>query len=171
MKFDRFRLAVLSLSLLVCVNSPLKAQQRQIIISPEVQKDRRVTFRLRAPNAKDVAVNLQGTHAMTKDDEGLWSVTIGPLAPEIYDYDFTVDDLHIVDPSNGWLKVWLRTSRNVVEVPGDKPMFFAEQNVPHGTVHIHKYPSKSLGVTRVIAFSNGLPLSAAGWRTVYHRDG
>ena len=85
---------------------------------------------------------------MTKNDEGLWSVTIGPLEPEIYDYDFTVDGLHVVDPSNAWLKVWLRTSRNVLEVPGEEPMFFEEQPVPHGTIHIHKYPSKSLGVTR-----------------------
>ena len=103
MRFDRFHSAILCLSLVACVNSPLKAQQRQVIISPEVQKDRRVTFRLRAPNAKSVAVNLQGTHSMTKNDEGLWSVTIGPLKPEIYDYDFTVDGLHIVDPSNDWL--------------------------------------------------------------------
>jgi enterochelin esterase family protein len=85
---------------------------------------------------------------MSKNDEGLWSVTIGPLKPEIYDYDFVVDDLRIVDPSNAWLKVWLRTSRNMVEVPGDKPMFYEEQKVPHGTVHMHKYPSTSLGVTR-----------------------
>ncbi|MBN2315712.1 MAG: hypothetical protein JXM79_17420 [Sedimentisphaerales bacterium] len=148
MRVGRFRYAVLCLSLLVCLNSRLHAQRREPIISPEVHSDRRVTFRLQAPKAKIVAVNLQGTHAMTKNNEGLWSVTIGPLEPEIYDYDFVVDDLRIVDPANAWLKVWLRTSRNVLEVPGDQPTFYEEQKVPHGTVHIHKYPSKSLGVTR-----------------------
>ncbi|MFC1634750.1 alpha/beta hydrolase-fold protein [Planctomycetota bacterium] len=148
MRFSRLSYTVLGLLLLVCVNSHLHAQQRQIIVSPEVHPDRRVTFRLRAPNAKNVAVNLQGTHPMVKSDEGLWSATIGPFEPEIYEYDFVVDGLRIVDPSNAWLKVWLRSSRNVVEVPGEKPMFFEEQQVPHGTVHIHKYPSKSLGVTQ-----------------------
>ena len=148
MRFYRLTSAVLCLSLLLCLNTRIQAQRRQSIVSPEVHSDRRVTFRLRAPNAESVAVNLQGTHPMTKDSEGLWSVTIGPLEPEIYDYDFVVDGLRIVDPSNSWLKVWLRSSKNLLEVPGDKPMFFEQQNVPHGTVHIHKYPSKSLDVTR-----------------------
>jgi enterochelin esterase family protein len=148
MKFSRLSYSVLCLSLLVCLSSPLQAQRRQIVVSPEVHSDRRVTFRLRAPNAKDVAVNIQGTHALAKDENGLWQATIGPLEPEIYEYDFVVDSLRIVDPSNAWLKVWLRSSRNLVEVPGEKPMIFQEQEVPHGTVHIHKYPSKSLGVTR-----------------------
>jgi len=148
MRFYRFSYTLLCMSLLVCTSARIQAQRRQSIVSPEVQSDRRVTFRLRAPNAESVAVNLQGTHPMAKDSEGLWSATIGPLEPEIYEYDFVVDGLRIVDPSNAWLKVWLRSSRNVVEVPGEKPMFFEQQNVPHGTVHIHKYPSKSLGVTR-----------------------
>ena len=148
MRFYRFSYTLLCLYLLVCTSARIQAQRRQSIISSEVHSDRRVTFRLRAPNAKSVAVNLQGTHPMTKDGEGLWSATIRPLEPEIYDYDFVVDGLHIVDPSNAWLKVWLRTSKNLLEVPGDPPMFFAQQNVLHGTVHIHKYLSKSLGVTR-----------------------
>lgn len=148
MRFFRFGYSVLCLSLLVCASSSLQAQRRQSIVSPEVHSDCLVTFRLRAPNAENVAVNLQGTHPMAKDNEGLWSATIGPLEPEIYDYDFVVDGLHIVDPSNAWLKVWLRTSKNLLKVPGDQPMFFEQQNVPHGTVHIHKYSSKSLGVTR-----------------------
>jgi len=59
-----------------------------------------------------------------------------------------VDGLQIVDPSNSWLKVWLSSSKNLVEIPGDEPMFYEEQQVPHGTLHIHKYQSKSLGVPR-----------------------
>jgi enterochelin esterase family protein len=85
---------------------------------------------------------------MAKGERGLWSVTLGPVEPEIYEYVFIVDGLQIVDPSNSWLKVWLRTSKNLVEVPGDEPMFFEEQQVPHGTIHVHRYRSKSLGVTR-----------------------
>ncbi len=152
MKFHRLVHSMLCLSLLVCLNSRVQGQQRQVVVSPEVQADRRVTFRLLAPSVKSVAVNIQfggqGSHPMAKDDKGLWSVTIGPFEPEIYDYDFVVDGLRIVDPANSWLKVWLGSSRNVLEVPGEPPMCFEEQPVPHGTLHIHKYPSKSLGVTR-----------------------
>lgn len=127
------------------------AQPNQAVISPEVHPDRRVTFRLLSPDAKSVGVNVQfaqGLVPMSKESSGLWSVTLGPVEPNIYEYSFLVDGLQIVDPSNSWFKVWLRTTKNLVLVPGDKPLFFEEQNVPHGTIHIHKYRSKSLGITR-----------------------
>src|SRR4051812_46032149 len=59
------------------------------LVSPEVQPDRRVTFRLRAPNAKDVSVSGEwggGVKAMTRDDQGTWSVTVGPLDANLYGY-------------------------------------------------------------------------------------
>lgn len=119
--------------------------------SSEVQADRRVTFRLRAPKASSVSVEVQfaqGPQAMTKGDDGVWSVTLGPAEPDIYEYSFVVDGLQVSDPANSWLKFWGGAAKNLVEVPGEKPMFFEQQDVPHGTVHIHKYRSKSLGVTR-----------------------
>ncbi|MGD8786809.1 MAG: alpha/beta hydrolase-fold protein [Phycisphaerales bacterium] len=121
------------------------------IVSPEAHSDGRVTFRLLAPDAKRVGVNVQfvqGFRPMTKSENGVWSVTLGPAEPEIYEYNFVVDGLQVVDPSNSWLKVWLGNARNLVEIHDKEPMFFQEQEVPHGTVHIHKYHSKSLGVTR-----------------------
>jgi len=151
MRIFRFCLVVLLLSILCRPASQLRAQRRQSIISPEVHRDRRVTFRLRAPQAKQVAVNAdfaQGNQPMKKDENGLWSTTLGPVRPDIYEYTLLVDGLQIVDPSNSWLKVWLSSSKNLVEIPGDEPMFYEEQQVPHGTIHIHKYQSKSLGVPR-----------------------
>jgi len=151
MRIFRFCLVVLLLSILCRPASQLRAQRRQSIISPEVHRDRRVTFRLRAPQAKQVAVNAdfaQGNQPMKKDENGLWSTTLGPVRPDIYEYTLLVDGLQIVDPSNSWLKVWLSSSKNLVEIPGDEPMFYEEQQVPHGTVHIHKYQSQSLGVPR-----------------------
>jgi enterochelin esterase-like enzyme len=143
---------VLLLLVWTCLAVPLTAASRwQSIVSPQVHKDRRVTFRLRAPGAKQVGVNVQfqrGLQPMTRNKDGVWSVTLGPAEPEIYEYSLVVDGLEIVDPSNSWLKVWLNTSKNLVEVHGERPMFFQQQQVPHGTVHLHKYHSKSLGVTR-----------------------
>lgn len=127
------------------------ARPNQVVISPEVQPDRRVTFRLFAPDANSVEVNIQFAQRpvpMSRDSSGLWSAILGPAEPNIYEYSLIVDGLQIVDPSNSWFKVWMRTTKNLVLVPGDKPMFFEEQNVPHGTIHIHKYRSKSLGITR-----------------------
>ena len=151
MRICRLGYTVLCLSLLACSTLRLDAQRRQSIISPEIHRDSRVTFRLRAPQAKLVEVNAgfaQGNQPMKKDGDGLWIATLGPIEPGIYEYTFLVDGLQIVDPSNSWLKVWLRNAKNLVEIPGDEPMFYEEQQVPHGTVHIHKYQSKSLDVTR-----------------------
>ena len=143
---------VLLLSICLFLDLPLEAaSRRQSIVSPQVHKDRRVTFRLKAPGAKQVGVNVQfqrGLQPMTRNMDGVWSVTLGPAEPEIYEYSFVVDGLEIVDPSNSWLKVWRSNSKNLVEVPGDQPMFFQQQQVPNGTVHLHKYRSKSLRVTR-----------------------
>ena len=143
---------VLLLLVCACLALPLEAASRwQSIVSPQVHKDRRVTFRLRAPGAKQVGVNVQfqrGLQPMTRNEDGVWSVTLGPAKPDIYEYSLVVDGLEIVDPSNSWLKVWRSTAKNLVEVPGDQPMFFQQQQVPHGTVHLHKYHSKSLRVTR-----------------------
>ncbi|UCD51888.1 MAG: esterase family protein [Phycisphaerales bacterium] len=130
---------------------PAVAQRRDAPVWPQVGSDRTVTFHLRAPQAQRVLLNanfLPEPGAMTKDAEGLWSITSAPLAPEIYEYDFTVDGLTIPDPANPFVKVWRRRSRSMVLVPGNPPKFFEEQNVSHGTVHVQRYRSRSLDVTR-----------------------
>ncbi|MHC4440062.1 MAG: esterase, partial [Planctomycetota bacterium] len=136
MKLYRISLVVLFLSILYQPATQLQAQRFQRIISPEVHQDSRVTFRLRAPQAKLVEVNagfVQGNRPMEKNENGLWSITLGPVKPDIYEYIFLVDGLQTVDPSNSWLKVWLQNSKNLVEIPGDEPMFYEQQQVPHGT--------------------------------------
>src|SRR5258707_14528 len=77
------------------------------VVSPEVHADHRVTFRLRAPNVKEVNVQIEGASkplAMQKDDEGVWSGTTEPLAPDYYGYAFSVDGVTMFDPSNSATK-------------------------------------------------------------------
>jgi enterochelin esterase family protein len=62
------------------------------VVSPDVAADRRVTFRLLAPQAREVVLTgefIEGSKSFDKDANGLWSVTVGPLEPEIYHYRFT----------------------------------------------------------------------------------
>src|SRR5689334_5285533 len=64
------------------------------VVSPEVSADRKITLRFVAPNATTVTASgeLDGQpHPMTKGDNGVWSVTIGPLPLDIYTYSFNVD--------------------------------------------------------------------------------
>ena len=72
------------------------------LVSPEVAADHRVTFRLRAPDAKAVTVSgdFGSDVELRKNADGIWSATVGPLAPEMYVYYFTADGVRLTDPSN-----------------------------------------------------------------------
>jgi enterochelin esterase family protein len=113
--------------------------------SPEVHPDRRITFRLRAADAKAVSLSFDEgtvqTHAMARDAAGVWSVTIGPVAPEIYIYNFVVDGLRVLDLANNSLKSGVALASNIVEVPGTPPRFDEAQDVPRGSINIHTYRS------------------------------
>lgn len=123
------------------------------IVSCEVKPDRTVTFRLRAADAADVKVGgdfIQGPQQMTKGEDGVWTVTLGPLHPAIYSYTFRMNGVSFLDPVNPMIKPGERAGESMFEVPGDAPAPYDYQNVPHGTVHIEYYDSKSLGVPRRI---------------------
>jgi enterochelin esterase family protein len=119
------------------------------VVSPELQPDRKVTFRLRAPSARrvEVAGEIPGSPvAMSKDQEGVWSATIGPVAAELYGYSFVVDGVRMSDPSNGVTKPMRSPTTSVLEVPGG--LIHDWQDVPHGVVRLHDYVSKSLSKRR-----------------------
>jgi enterochelin esterase-like enzyme len=122
------------------------------LVSPEVQADGKITFRLWAPKADKVSVVCEacGTQAMTKDKDGVWSVTIGPVAPGIYDCQFDVDGLRITDPASPNVFGNRQGSRGYVEVlgPPGHPRHDEWRDVPHGTVTIHWYSSKATGARR-----------------------
>ena len=89
-------------------------------------------------------------HPLTRGDDGVWSVTIGPLAPDIYTYAFNVDGVTALDPLNANTKYGYGRfgAVSVVQVPGDGPQFYDVKPVPHGEVRIRPYVSKTLGVSR-----------------------
>ena len=90
------------------------------IRSPEVAADGRVTFRLRAPNAKEVFVTGIGQRlAMTKNEQGVWSATTEPLKPDMYSYSFSVDGATFNDPGNALFKTaYNGAGQSLVHVPG-----------------------------------------------------
>jgi len=123
--------------------------------SPEVGSDRRVTLRFLAPAAQKVSVSgeLDGqVHPMTKGDDGVWSASIGPLAPDIYTYSFNVDGVTALDPRNANIKYGygIFGAVNIVQVPADEPQFYDVKPVPHGEVRIRPYVSKTTGLSRTV---------------------
>ena len=130
-----------------------RGNQPAPVVSPEVHADGRLTLRYRAPNATLVTASgeLDGQpHPMTKDAEGVWSVTIGPLQPDIYTYAFNVDGVVALDPRNANTKFGYGNfgAVSIVQVPGNGPQFYDVKDVPHGEVRIRPYMSKTLGVGR-----------------------
>jgi enterochelin esterase-like enzyme len=109
--------------------------------SPEVGADQRVTFRLRAPNAKEVGVSVGGKQLpMQKDDQGLWSVTSDPMAPDIYTYSLIVDGTSINDPSNRQAQTSFGSFQSMFIVPGPAAWLPAP-GVPRGAIARHAYHS------------------------------
>ena len=101
----RLTLTVLVVGLTLA--SLLAQQQQPRIVSPEVLSDGRVTFRLNAPKADEVLLTgefLDGNRKFEKGADGIWSVTVGPIEPEIYHYNFTIDGVRTIDPGNPQLK-------------------------------------------------------------------
>ena len=92
-----------------------------------------------------------GLQKMTKNVDGVWSVTVGPLRPALYTYTFSVDGVRTVDPTNPILGAGDRSAGpSLFEVKGDTPSPWSIQPVPHGTVHINYYVSKKFNAERMM---------------------
>ncbi len=136
-------LSLLALTLTtVAQNAPL--------LSPEIEPNR-TTFRLRAPQAKQVELRGQWSKtpvAMTRGADGTWTAAVEPMASGIWEYSFVVDGFNVMDPVNNSFKPQREGQKSIVHLPSNPPMPWDWQDVPHGTVHQHGYLAKTLGRVR-----------------------
>lgn len=121
------------------------------VVSPDVLSDRRVVFRLSAPKA--TAVTMKGdwhddVKALTKDEKGVWSLTLGPFAPSKYIYNFTVDGVTIADPANPQVKLRQQGQGSFFDVAGATPGLGDARDVPHGAIEVNPQKSVVLSETR-----------------------
>ena len=133
-------------------------------VSPEVNPDRTVTFRLHAPQAK--SVKLQGNvpevqGELEKSSKGLWSITVGPLEPNLYPYHFSVDGTRVIDPLNRHTKAWI-LSENLVEVSGEDDTDWELTDVPPWPD-----PPPLVSLTAFESESRILCLHSAGLRRIH----
>ena len=148
-------LAMLGLAVLAAPTTPAQFSPRRptpndTLKSVEVAPDKKVTFRIFAPKAEDVAVggDFGQGGKLTKDDQGVWSLTVGPLTPDFYSYIFTVDGVRTVDPKNPMVKPGVSSLDNMFIVPGDEAEFETTKDVPHGEVRAMWYRSGTLNDLR-----------------------
>ncbi|GAB4042841.1 esterase [Spirosoma litoris] len=129
------------------------------VISPEVRDDHTVTFRLKAPDAKQVmltggpmllALKAKDPIPFQKGDDGLWTLTVGPVKPDIYVYKFIIDGVQVVDPNNTLTGFNDQPGYSNLVVQGDGPAYYDAKPVPHGAVTRHIYHSDVLNGEREI---------------------
>src|SRR5437899_2360057 len=151
MKRTPLTLAILFLTLTASSQNTRSQTQPPPVVSPEVHADRSVTFRFRAPNVKEVAVSIEGSSKplpMQKDDQGIWSVTTDPLAPDYYGYSFVADGVGLFDPANHSIKPNFLYRASEMHVPGPASLSWEIGAVPHGEIHHHFYKSGVVGDDR-----------------------
>ncbi|MCX6307743.1 MAG: alpha/beta hydrolase-fold protein [Bacteroidia bacterium] len=157
----RVTLFLLTFSSVVCgqdvSSNAVRKTNNQIVkslVSPEIQSDNKITFRLYAPNSDSVSLigdwksEGEARVHLVKDETGLWSATIGPLKPEVYGYTFNVDGVTVIDPSNPLIKRNVKKNTSLLIVSGDESDLYSVKDVPHGTLSKVWYESPSLKLTR-----------------------
>ncbi len=117
--------------------------------SPEVSPDRQITFRIYAPHSQEVRLFTSDVPGMgpqkgemTKGDDGIWQITIGPINPGAYRYNFNVDGVSVIDPRSASISESNTNVWSLVYVPGSD--FMDTTDVPHGAVAAVTYYSKTL---------------------------
>ena len=126
------------------------------LVSPEINPDHTVTFRLYAPKAVTVQVTgdfltIGRAADMTEGKDGVWTYTTAPLPGELYSYAFLVNGSRVLDPSNihqnrdvaTWTSIFTLSAKE-----GDAGWYYEAHDVPHGTVSHVWYDSPTLGKQR-----------------------
>jgi enterochelin esterase-like enzyme len=116
---------------------------------PTIQPDRRITFKLKAPEARTVQVAGgdglgAGPFNMARGADGVWTVTTPPAVPGFHYYWFNLDGVRVNDPtSRTYIGYGMETS--AVEVPEPGADYYELRDVPHGAVRDQWYFSRTIG--------------------------
>lgn len=150
------KISLLLLSLVACVwvmAQELGQQRGPQFNSPVVEADNKVTFKVHSSKAQTVTINgswmgYGQTTPLVKGADNVWSVTVGPLEPSMYHYNFFIDSVSTIDSKNAHaLRDGVRYA-SMLLVPGDGAKLFEVSDVPHGSLSQVWYNSPSLKLNR-----------------------
>jgi enterochelin esterase family protein len=151
----RVCIVVFVLALASSTAMPVATQEPPVIQSPEIRPDKSVVFRLWAPKATEVQLSgdwmgPQPPLPFSKNDQGVWTATAGPLEPGLYQYAFLVDAVRSADPvcRCSFVSGGGRFSSSRLTISGDKPSVWENQNRAPGTLHYESFFSKVQQRTR-----------------------
>ena len=142
------RLTITFAAMLLCIYASAQGFGGPHYPSPIVHPDNTVTFNLNAPQAKNVRISAQFAPKadMQRLDNGVWTITLGPVTPDIYPYCFEVDGIAVMDPQNPEWFPNEKFKNSLLDVRGDKPLAHELRSVPHGKVDYVNYYSETMGV-------------------------
>lgn len=147
-------LTILSLAPVSAGEAKPAAPRPPPVVSPEITADRSVTFRIKAPQAKEVKVRGQWAKeplVMTKGEHDVWSVTSAPLPSGVWEYSLVVDGVTMIDPGNSAIKPMRAPRTSILTLAGAPAAMWDFQDVPHGTVHNHVYQSQAFNAPREVS--------------------
>ena len=141
-------LAGILLSVSTSAQENRRPQPPPQFVSPEQSADRKVTFRIHAPQAEKVTLSAgdipglgQGAN-LAKGTNGVWETTVGPVRPGSFRYTFNVDGIAVMDPRNPLVSESNNSPWSLIHLPGED--FMDTKPVPHGAVSEVTYYSTAL---------------------------
>ncbi|HLJ57434.1 MAG TPA: family 78 glycoside hydrolase catalytic domain, partial [Chthonomonadaceae bacterium] len=162
---------------------------------PRIHADLRITFRVAAPNAREVLVAPKSSdsglgarpYPLVQGADGVWTVTTPPVRPGFHYYELVIDGVHCTDPNSETYFGWGQQTSGL-EVRDPALDFYAPHDVPHGAVRAFHYRSKVTGRLRrafvytpagydagrkrfpVLYLQHGAGESERGWSNQGHAD-
>jgi enterochelin esterase-like enzyme len=110
---------------------------------PQILPDSRVIFRIKAPDAQKVRIDLGKKYDLERDTGGFWTVTTDPISRGFHYYSLLIDGVAVADPA-GETFYGMGRMASGIEIPDKDGGFYALNDVPHGEIRIKKYYSNAL---------------------------
>ncbi len=110
---------------------------------PQMLIDGRAAFKVKAPEAQKVQLDLGKKYDMVKNNEGVWEVTTDSLSEGFHYYSVIIDGVAVCDPASETFYGMSRMASGF-EVPFKGDEIYATRNVPHGEIRIKRFYSDVL---------------------------
>lgn len=107
---------------------------------PQILPDNRVMFRVKAPDARKLQIDLVKKYDMVKDTSGFWTVTTEPVVEGFHYYSLIADGVATTDPSSQTFYGMGRMASGI-DIPDPDMAYYQPQNVPHGQIRSVNYYS------------------------------
>jgi len=107
---------------------------------PQILPDGHAVFRIKAPQAQKIQLDLGKKYDMVKNNDGVWEITTDSLSEGIHYYSLIIDGVTVADPASESFYGMGRMASGI-EVPFKGDSYYEERNVPHGDIRIKRYYS------------------------------